>query len=59
LQTGHSFLDEGRESQCVIAVVVNTCPQQVTVAFVSVISSLVIGQTSFFLIASARTIFII
>ena len=59
MQTGHRPFDEGRPSQCVIALVVNTWPQGVTVAFVSVISSLVIGQTSFFLIASARTIFVI
>jgi hypothetical protein len=52
-------LEDGIENHCVIAAVVNTWPQGVTVAFVSVISSLVIGQTSFFLIASARTIFVI
>jgi len=59
LQTGHRPLEEGRESQWVIAAVVNTWPQEVTVAFFSLISSLVIGQASFFLIASARTIFVI
>ena len=59
LHTGHMPLEDGIENHCVIAAVVNTWPQGVTVAFVSVISSLVIGQTSFFLIASARTIFVI